>query len=184
MRDVRLPMLVPHLEVSARMSSAIDCSLSFRGAHVSAMRVSPSSVQAGTVLASSRPGAGCANRPHLTDHQLPRSRSSSGRGRCGRPSPILSSGSSVRPGGVCRCLRGQAAKSAHSHRGSPFEASQSTQQGLYCSAQSAYGWGNMRQPNYAFERTVMRGLLAPRALRDCAPASLALWRRATAQRER
>jgi hypothetical protein len=40
------------------------------------------------------------------------------------------------------------------------------------------------QPNYAFERTVLRGLGAPRARRECAPAALVLARHAAAQRER
>ena len=147
---------MPHPKGNARMSSAMECPLRFRGVTVAAARVTPSSVQAVTVLASSRPGAGCVNSRRQVGHQVPRGRSSSGRQPRGRPSPLVSSGSPIRFGGVCRCRRGRAAQLVHSYRCSSFETNQPSTQNLYCSVQAAYGVLIMRQPNYAFERTVIR----------------------------
>ena len=156
MRSVRLPILVPHLDGSARISSAIECLLRFRGTLVAVVRATPSGVQAITVLASSRPGAGCVIRLCRADHQVPRSRSSSGRQRRGCPSPLVRSGSSVWLGGDCRCRRGRAARLLHLNRRASFETGHSSPQSLYCGVPSAYGWGTMRQPNYALERTVLK----------------------------
>ena len=153
--SVRLPVLVPHVEGSARLSSANNCSLRFRGTPVAVVRATPSGVRAVTVIASSRPDTGCVNRQRQVNHQVPRSRSNSGRRPRGHPSSLVSSGSSVRLGGVCRCRRGRVARSVHSHRCPSFEANRSAPQGLYCSVQSAYGSFNMRQPNYALERKLV-----------------------------
>ena len=152
--SVRLPIRVPRLEVSARMSSAMERSLRFRGTPVAAVRATRSGVQTVTVLVSSRPGAGCVSRQRQVNHQVPRSRASSGRRRRSQPSPLVSSSSSVRVGGVCRCIRGQPERAMHIHRYASFDAGRLSQAWLYLRAKSAYGWGTMRQPNYAFERTV------------------------------
>ena len=149
--SVRLPIRVLHIKVSARMSSAMEYSLRFRGTLVAVVRAMRSGVQAVTVVASSCLGAGCVNRQRLADHQVPRSRSSSGRRPGGLARPVLSSCSSVRVGGVCRWRRGHAAGPVHSHRCPSFEASRSATQSLYVRDQSAYGVGNMRQLRFNFE---------------------------------
>jgi len=120
--SVRLPAVVPHLEVSARMESASEVPLRFRGRRVAAVRVMPSGVQAVTVLASSGPGAGCVNRLRPSGHKVPRSRSSSGRQLRGLVCSFVSSGSSVRLGGVCRCLGSRVHSSVRSQAGASFDA--------------------------------------------------------------
>jgi hypothetical protein len=144
---------VPIREVSARMSSAMGCSLRFRGPLVAAVRATRSGVQAIGVIVSSGPGAGCVNRLRLTEHKVPRSRSRSGRPLRGLARPVLSSCSSVGFGGVCRCRRGPAARSLHLRRLASFEINPFSPPGLYGRVPSAYGRPIMRQPNYAFERT-------------------------------
>jgi hypothetical protein len=162
---------VPHLEVSARMKSASEVPLRFRGRHVAVVRATRSGVQAITAIVLSRPGAGCVNRDRRPGHQVPRSRSSPGRRRRSCPSPFVSSISSVRLGGVCRCRRGLAARSLHLSRLASLNVIQAAALSLYCSLATAYGGSIMRQPNYAFERTVK----SPRNHRR---------HRAAAQRER
>jgi len=138
--SVRLPIVVPHLEVSARMNSAIAVPLRSRGRCVAAVRVMRSGIQAikarrKTHLAS----AACGN---------------AGYSRSGHPSSFGSSGSSVLPSGVCRCLRDLADRALHLIRPTPFNVMPSAPLGLYSGAPAAYGGSIMRQPNYAFERTV------------------------------
>jgi hypothetical protein len=120
MRSVRLPILVPHLEVRARMSSAISWSLRFRGPHVAVRPITPRGVQAITVILSCRPGAGCVNRQRLANYQVPRSRSSSGRQPRGLACPLVSAGSSVGLGGVCRCLGSRVHSAVWSQAGASF----------------------------------------------------------------
>jgi hypothetical protein len=153
MRSVRLPIVVPRLEVSTRMKSANELPLRVRGRRVAVVRATPCGVPAVTVVVSCRPGAGCVNRHRRPGHQVPRSRSSSSRRRRSCPSPFVSSGSSVRLGGVCRCRRGLAARSLHLIRLVSLNVIQTAALGLYCSRATAYGAPIMRQPNYAFERT-------------------------------
>jgi hypothetical protein len=147
---------VPHPQGNARMGSAIELSLRFRGPSAAAVRVMPSGVQAVTVVASSGPGAGCVKCSRQVGHKVPRSRSSAGRQRCSLARPVLSSGSSVWLGGVCRCRRSPAARSLHLNRLASFETNPAPSQGLYGSVPAPYGRPIMRQPNYALERTVMR----------------------------
>ena len=155
--SVRLPIVVVHGNGNTRMNSAIAVSLRSRGRRVAVVRGTPSSIQSVTRIA--RVGLGsavCGDAGQL---------------RRSHPSPRGSSGSSVRVGGVCRCLGSLAAKSRHSRRLASFEANPSSALGLYARVPSAYGVRIMRQPNYAFERTVKQ----PRNVRR---------HRAAAQRER
>jgi hypothetical protein len=151
--SVRLPIVVPHLEVSARMSSAMNLSLRFRGPIAAAVQATPRGDQAIAAIASSCPGAGCVNRHRLGKHEVPRSRASSGRQRRDLARTCVSSGSSVRLGGVCRCRRVPAVRSPHLRRLALFETNSSSSPGLYGGAPSAYGARIMRQPNYALQRT-------------------------------
>ena len=112
---VRLPNIVQYPRGNARMKSASDGSLRFRGPAVAASNSAQSGVRAGEVSVLSGPGAGCVNRHRLAEHQVPRSRASSDRRRCGRPSSLFGWGSANGHGGVCRWGRGQAERSAHSH---------------------------------------------------------------------
>ena len=137
--SVRLPAVVPNLEVGARMKSANAVPLRFRGPTAAAVQVTRSGVQAVTVLATSGP--------------VTKSCSSSGRQPRGLARPGGSSGSSIRVGGVCRCRRGPAARTLHLRRQASFESNPSSALGLYARVPSAYGVRIMRQPNYALERT-------------------------------
>jgi len=96
------------------MKSASDGSLRFRGPAVAALRSLPGGVRAVEVSLLTRPGAGCVSPPRLSGHKVPRSRASSGRRRCGRPSSLFGWGLANGHGGVCRWGRGQAERSAHS----------------------------------------------------------------------
>jgi hypothetical protein len=154
--SVRLPIVVPRLEVSARMKSASEVPLCVRGRHVAVVRATRSGVQAIAAIVLSRPGAGCVNHHRRPGHQVPRSRSSSGRQPRGLACSCVSSGSSVRFGGVCRCRRGLAARFLHSSRLALFETNPSSPPALYGSVLAAYGRPIMRQPNYALERTANR----------------------------
>jgi hypothetical protein len=120
--SVRLPIVVPHPQGNARMKSALEWPLRFRGRRVAAVQVMPSGVQAIAVLASSGPGAGCVRRFRQGSHKVPRSRSSAGRQRCGLARPILSSDSSVWLGGVCRCPGGRVHSPLRSQTGASFAA--------------------------------------------------------------
>jgi hypothetical protein len=115
MRSVRLPNIVQYPSDNARMKSASNSSLRFRGPAVAASNSAQSGVRAGEVSVLSGPGAGCVNRHRLAEHQVPRSRASSGRRRCGRPSSLFGWGLSNGHGGLCRWGRGQAERSTHSH---------------------------------------------------------------------
>ena len=139
--SVRLPIVVPHLEVSARMNPALELSLRSRGRRVAVVRGTPRGIRAiKALLQTSLAPAACGNV---------------GCSRRGHASPRFSSGSSVRLGGVCRWRRGLSARSMHLNRLASVETNQSATPGLYGSVPSAYGGHIMRQPNYAFERTVM-----------------------------
>jgi hypothetical protein len=176
---------VPHREFSARMKSAIEWPLRFRSRRVAAVRVMPSGVQAIAVLASSGPGAGCVNRRRQAGHKVPRSRSSAGRQRRGVARPVLSSGSSVGLGGVCRYRRSPAARSLHLNRLASFKTNPSPLPGLYGRVPSAYGRHIMRQPNYAFERTGEPSAQARvRQLQPLRPSARLRRRVPAAQRER
>ena len=142
MRSVRLPNIVQHSSDNARMKSASDSSLRFRGAAVAAVRTLQSGVLAVQASMPSGPGAGCVNRHRLAEHQVPRSRASSGRRRCGRPSSLFGWGLANGHGGVCRWGRGQAERSVHSHsRQAP------------CNGPKA-----VRQPNNRIERRMIHKL--------------------------
>jgi len=155
--SVRLPTVVPHLEASARMNSAFEVPLRFSGRRVAVVRAKPSGIQAiKALLQTSLASAACGNARCL---------------RRGHPSPVVSSCSSVRLGGVCRWRRGLTARSMHLNRLASVETNPSATPGLYGSVPSAYGGHIMRQPNYSFERTVK----PPRNVRP---------HRAAAQRER
>ena len=137
--SVRLPILVPHLEVNARMKSASEVPLRFRGRRVAVVRGTPSGVQAVTVVASvGLASAACGNAACV---------------RRGHPSPGISSSSSVWLRGVCRWRRGLAGRSLHLSRPTPFNVISAAALSLYSGAPAAYGGSIMRQPNYAFERT-------------------------------
>ena len=155
MRSVRLPIVVPHRESSTRMGSAIECSLRFRGPPVAAGSVMPRGVQTVSVVASSRPGAGCVNRHPSLGHQVPRSRSSSSRQPRGLARSLVISGSSVQLGGDCRCGLGKLSKFAHSHRGSSFQVAAGARVRSANELNQVPSTAAVRQPNYAFERTVM-----------------------------
>jgi hypothetical protein len=171
MRSVRLPIVVPHGNGNARMNSACEVSLRFRGRRVAVVRGTRRGVQAVRVTVLSGQGAGCVNRQRLGNHKVPRSRASSGRRSRGLARPGLSSSSSVRGSGVCRCRRGPSARFLHVSRPTSLNVMQPASLGLYSGVPAAYGGSIMRQPNYAFERTAKK----PRNV----------WRhRAAAQRER
>jgi hypothetical protein len=144
---------VPIREGRARMKLASEMPLRFRGPIAAVVRATRSGDQAIGVSVSSRPGAGCVNRYRLTNHKVPRSRASFGRQPLGLARPSLSSGSSARADGVCRCRSGLAARSRHLSRLATFRANPTALPGLYGSVSSAYGRPIMRQPNYALQRT-------------------------------
>ena len=171
MRSVRLPILVPHMNGNARTKSASEMPLRCRGPSVSVRPSMPRGVRAIELIASSCPGAGCVNRLRSSEHKVPRSRSSSGHPPRGLARSFVSAGSAVEFGGVCRCARGKSESPIHTYHRASFGADLSSPLRLYLCDQSAYGRDSMRQPNYAFERTVMR----QRNHR---------WHRAAAQRER
>ena len=137
--SVRLPIVVPHGNGSARMNPALELSLRFRGRRIAAVRGMPSGVQAVKVLARfSLASAACGNAACV---------------RRGHPSPGISSSSSVWLRGVCRWRRGLAGRSLHLSRPTPFNVISAAALSLYSGAPAAYGGSIMRQPNYAFERT-------------------------------
>ena len=139
------------------MNSAYELPLRSRGRRVAVVQSTRSGVRAGTVIARvGQASAVCGNAAYQ---------------RRGHPSPLGSSGSSVRLGGACRLRRGLSARSIHVNRLASVETNPSAPLGLYGSVPSAYGGHIMRQPNYAFERTVK----PPRNVRRD---------RAAAQRER
>jgi hypothetical protein len=112
---------VPRLEVSARMKSASEVPLRFRGRRVAAVRAIPSGIQAASVIAFSRPVTGCVSRHLQARYKVLRSRSRSGRPRSSLARPVLSSCSSVWLGGVCRCPGGRVHSSLHSQPGASFD---------------------------------------------------------------
>ena len=137
--SVRLPTVVPHFEVSARMNSAFEVPLRFRGRRVAVVQSMRSGVQAITVVARfGLASAACTNAACQ---------------RRGYPSPRVSSGSSVLLSGCCRWLRGLADRALHLICPTPFNVMQPPSLGLYSGVPAAYGGPIMRQPNYAFERT-------------------------------
>jgi len=139
---VRLPNIVQYPSDNARMKSASDSSLRFRGPAVAALRSLPGGVRTVEVSVLTRPGAGCVTRRRLSGHKVPRGRASSGRRRCGRPSSLFRWGSANGHGGVCRWGRGQAERSVHSHsRQAP------------CNGPKA-----VRQPNNRIERRMIHKL--------------------------
>ena len=138
--SVRLPIVVPHGNGNTRMNTALELPLRFRGRRVAVVRGSPRGIQTIKALLQTRlASAACGSAVCL---------------RRGHPSRVVSSGSSVRLGGVCRWRRGLAARSLHLRRLASFEANSLSPPGLYGRVPSAYGVHIMRQPNYAFERTV------------------------------
>ena len=138
--SVRLPILVPHGIGNRRTISAFVLPLRFRGRRVAVARGMPSGVRAiKTLLQAALASAACGNAGAL---------------RRGHPSAHVSSGLSVRLGGVCRWRPGLAARSMHSRPLALLNVIQPPAQSLYYSVPSAYGRSIMRQPNYAFERTV------------------------------
>ena len=142
MRSVRLPNIVQYPSDNARMKSASNSSLRFRGPAVAASNSAQSGVRAGEVSVLSGPGAGCVNRHRLAEHQVPRGRASSGRPRRGHPSSFVRWGLANTVGRVCRWGRGQAERSVHSHsRLAP-----------------CHGPKAVRQPNNRIERRMIHKL--------------------------
>jgi hypothetical protein len=146
---------VPRRSDNTRMNLALEWLLRFRGRRVAVLRGTRRGAQAVRATVLSGQGAGCVSRQRLGNYKVPRSRASSGRQPRGLARPGLSSGSSVRVGAVCRCRRGLAVRSMHLNLLVSFKTKPSLAPCLYGSVPAAYGWHTMRQPNYAFERTVM-----------------------------
>jgi hypothetical protein len=119
--SVRLPIVVPIRQGRARIGSAMSCSLRFRGPAVAVRSIWPRGVQTIAVNMSSGPGAGCVNHSRSSGHKVPRSRSRSSRQLRGLACSFVSSGLSVRLGGVCRCLGGRVHSSLRSQPGASFD---------------------------------------------------------------
>ena len=116
--SVRLPIVVPHMEGTARMRSSMICPLRFRGPSVAGRSMTARGVQAISVIALSLPGAGCVSRLRSSGHQVPRSRASSGRQLRGLARSFVSVSSAVRVASVCRCLGSRVHSSLRSQSGS------------------------------------------------------------------
>ena len=66
--------------------------------------------------------ASCVNRQRSCNHKVPRSRARLAAVLCGSARSLVSAISSIKVGGVRRCLRGQPSTSQRSHRGPSFGA--------------------------------------------------------------